>query len=229
MKKFFCLVLSIVCIQFAHAELALVGKIVYDLDLGRMTATVLNFQTSKEKPCDVTIPQTIKYKNEVYTVTKLSYRANFGGDPKLTYDYAEARVNIEHIIMPNTLKVITCNSFCGMMRLKELIIPASVEWLTDIVLVPDNCYPKSYKLLLVNYDSWSKATGLFPRLTKIEVLGTPTCVYTEECERYNPTKIKPDDPDYLKKMAMVIAGVGTPYAKVICPNLDTFSMPEVQK
>ena len=227
MNRILCLVFSIVCLQFAHAELALVGKIVYDLDIGRMTATVLNFRTSKENPCDVIIPQTIKYKNEVYTVTKLSYRAKFGDD--LNYDYAEARTNIEHIILPNTLKVITNNSFCGMIRLKELIIPASVEWLTDIVLVPDNCYPKSYKLLLVNYDSWSKSTGLFPRLTKIEVLGTPTCVYTEECNVYKPKKITPSEDDYVNKVAMVIAGIGTPYEKIICPNLTTFSMPEVER
>lgn len=199
------------------AERAVVDRIVYELDLMNMSAKVLNFQTSLSEPCDVVIPSTIIYKNDRYVVTELSEESMFSNE-KLRYDYREARLNIEHISLPNTLKVIHNGAFDGMRRLKDLIIPASVELFTHIYYEEE---PYGTNLLLESYSIWGDKI-YFPRLESIQVLGTPTIDYNNE-------KITVASENYSTMVGKAIAGIGTPYASIYCPNLKSFSMPKAEE
>ena len=116
----------LLCCQFIFAEYVIIDNIVYNVNFDDLTAMVVNFQTSTSSPCEVTIPETIWYKNDTYKVTCLSYYAFnydaysdyqttsmlFGSDlasyglnnaykreqeeRKYNYNYKEARANIEH-------------------------------------------------------------------------------------------------------------------------------------
>lgn len=199
------------------AERAVVDRIVYELNLMNLSAKVLNFQTSLSEPCDVVIPSTIIYKNDRYVVTELSEESMFSNE-KLRYDYREARLNIEHISLPNTLKVIHNGAFDGMRRLKDLIIPASVELFTHIYYEEE---PYGTNLLLESYSIWGDKI-YFPRLESIQVLGTPTIDYNYE-------KITVASENYATMVGKAIAGIGTPYASIYCPNLKSFSMPKAEE
>ena len=65
MKKYFIAVLLSICCQISFAEYVVIDHIVYDLDFVNLTATVLNFQIGINTPCTVTIPETVRYKNDV--------------------------------------------------------------------------------------------------------------------------------------------------------------------
>ena len=121
MKKIIAFILVFFCCQVTFAEKALIDHIVYYLDIKSLTARVLNFQTSKTDLCDITIPSTVEYKHDTYTVTVLSYE-RFTWDSEFYYDYEKARLNIEHVILPNTIKEVWYQAFCGMTRLREIEI-----------------------------------------------------------------------------------------------------------
>ena len=216
-RLIFILLLSACTMLTVAAERAVVDRIVYEFDLMNMSAKVLNFQTSLSEPCDVVIPSTIIYKNDRYVVTELSEESMFSNE-KLRYDYREARLNIEHISLPNTLKVIHNGAFDGMRRLKDLIIPASVELFTHIYYEEE---PYGTNLLLESYSIWGDKI-YFPRLESIQVLGTPTIDYNYE-------KITVASENYATMVGKAIAGIGTPYASIYCPNLKSFSMPKAEE
>lgn len=155
--KIIALLFTFVCCQGILAEYAVIDRIVYELNLDNLTATVLNFQTSTYDLVSVTIPEQIVYKGDTYEITCLSYNgfdydalndyvqtAEFLGrapssyfadkaqkreklERKFKYEYAEARANIEFLYLPNTLKTISDGAFKGMTRLKRLSIPARVH------------------------------------------------------------------------------------------------------
>ncbi len=216
-RLIFILLLSACTMLTVAAERAVVDRIVYELNLMNLSAKVLNFQTSLSEPCDVVIPSTIIYKNDRYVVTELSEESMFSNE-KLRYDYREARLNIEHISLPNTLKVIHNGAFDGMRRLKDLIIPASVELFTHIYYEEE---PYGTNLLLESYSIWGDKI-YFPRLESIQVLGTPTIDYNYE-------KITVASENYATMVGKAIAGIGTPYASIYCPNLKSFSMPKAEE
>lgn len=66
------MVLLAFCCQLTFAETAIIGDIVYELDLNKRTAMVLNFQTNTEDVCGVIVPQYVEYKHEVFEVTSIS-------------------------------------------------------------------------------------------------------------------------------------------------------------
>lgn len=253
MKKVLLTVVLFCCSQLLFAEYAIIDRIVYNLDFVSLTATVLNFHTSTINPGDVTIPETIEYKNDIYKVTRLSYYAFdydaisnyqmtsmfFGSDiasyglsnsykreeeeMKYHYNYKEARANIVHLNLPNTLEEIKGGAFDGMIRLKTLIIPASVTTFTDVNI---GNLLNGNKLF---YDN------SFPRLETITILGTPTCEtgYNMDGTKRNITialQNENGEYTYLSEMAKIVAEVDLYTNKSkLCPNLKSFSMPEVSK
>ena len=262
MKKLIMATL-LLCCQFMYAEYAIIDKIVYSVHFNSLTATVVNFQTNTSTPCDVTIPETIRYKNDTYKVTGLSYYAFnysamsyyqeasmlFGAglasaglnnaykreqeESKYQYNYEEARANIEHLNLPNTLTYIVAGAFTGMKRLKTLVIPASVKTLNDV----------SAGYLL----DGSKGRGsyqTYPRLESITILGTPTftiCSYHGGSFGYNPiydsdkeinAYIQNANGDfiYVSKLAFVVANIDSrTNSSQMCPNLKSFSVPYMEK
>lgn len=76
MKKILSLTtVFLISIQSVFAEYTVFKDIVYEVNIDNLTATVLNFQTSVNELVKISIPSEIVYKNEIYTVTKLSYNA----------------------------------------------------------------------------------------------------------------------------------------------------------
>lgn len=247
-KLFLLAVVTFFC-QMIYAEYAIIGRIAYHLDFENLTATVLNFQVDTDYPCDVTIPERVFYKKDIYKVTRFSYYAfdydavsNYqmtslflGSDlaslglngsferekaeRDYRYNYKEARANIEHIELPQTLEVIDGGAFVGMRRLKSLIIPASVKKFANV---------KSGNLLN------GSRSETFPRLETITILGTPTCeagYYLDNSERVVSVaaQVEQGDFDYIKMMAYVVAGIDTlTNSSVICPKLRYFNMPRAK-
>lgn len=250
MKKYIFSTLLFICCQTTFAEYAIIDKIVYSLNFNDLTATVLNFQTSTNEPCTITIPERVKYKNDIYTVTKLSYYAFdydalseyettamiFGSDlasmgmsrsfkreqeeMSFQYDYDRARACIEYINLPNTLLSIKGGSFKGMMRLKHLRIPSSVTTFTNVEHPSDNLLDGSFP-----------SRNAFPRLEVIEVLGIPTCkrfdFKTMKSYELNILSKSPDGKrfNYQSQMALLIAGRDSSGVSLVCPNLSLFIMP----
>ena len=243
MKKHILITLLALCCQMTYAEKAIIDHIVYDLDLNKLTATVLNFQTSTEDVCTVTIPSTVEYKHDTYTVTSLRYD-KLDQSYEFYYKYDKARINIEHLYLPSSLEEIYADAFTGMARLKELVIPKSVKLLVGM----------RYR----NWD-WSDCPILgryneeeYPRLESITVLGTPVCRRIELCgyyylhKNYSMTEcfyydqgdrknkretLDQEKYNYVLKVANTIAGITSlenPKSSV-CPNLKVFSMPAAEK
>lgn len=249
MKKFFIIALLSLSSLSSFAEFAVIDRIVYLMDFEKLTATVLNFQTSTTMPCSVNIPETIWYKNDTYMVTGLAcysfdydafsdYQATamFLGvglaslgmndayerereERKYKYDYAEARANIEHLFLPNTLTEIKAGAFDGMKRLKELVIPASVVTFTDLKIGNVLCGTNNSR---------------YPRLERITILGTPSCAtgfYVDGQKEVNVgMQNAKGEYTYKEEMAYVFAKID-PYSRQsdICPNLISFSMPNADK
>lgn len=239
MKKLFSITFLALLGQMAFAEFAIIDDIVYELDLNKQTAMVLNFQTNTEDVCDVTIPPAVVYKHETFTVTSLGYNKPQGYD--FIYSYDKARINIEHLDLPNTLEVIYTDAFTGMARLKELIIPESVELL--IGMKRDGWLNSWDDCPVLGRDNKEE----FPRIRRITVLGTPTCKREEHGNfyyytinsryRYDLNNKKIEEPlditnyDYILKVANTIAGIKSlddPSTK-LCPNLWRFSMPAAER
>lgn len=217
MKRNLLLAVVLYICQLSYAESAIIDHIVYSLDFDDLTATVLNFQTDTELPCDVKIPGHVRYKNDIYKVTCLKHNYYSKYDYKFSYDYEEARANIEHIELPNTLEEIEKGAFAGMKRLKTLIIPSSVKRFTYVAI-------------------WDLLGGgsfeTFPRLETIIIQGTPTCelgLGEAEQEVSVASQVEKGDFDYIKMMAYVVARVDSLTNKSeLCPNLKTFSMPQAK-
>lgn len=194
-KSLFSIIIVLLYCPFAFAEYVVINRLVYKTYLKDLTATVLNYQTSIDVPCDVIIPETITYKNDIYTVTGLSnpfedtlsiygnegsysnQRLFFSHTPSYKYDYpyeyGKARANIEHIYLPNTLKHIEAGAFAGMDRLRSLVIPSSVQTFSNLGI----------KIGLGNFLSggglFSPSTTYY-RLDSIIILGAPSCTVLEQ-------------------------------------------------
>ena len=209
----------------SYARYAIIDHIVYDLNLDDLTATVLNFQTDTEVPCDVKIPEYVLYKNDMYKVTGLKHNP-FINSTYCSYDYKyssykywEARENIEHLELPNTLIDIEKGAFNGMRRLKALIIPASVKTFTYVAF----------------WDLLSGCScGTYPRLETIIIQGTPICERGIDIRTYKEVsvgaQIATGEFDYIKMMAYIVARVDSITNKSeLCPNLKLFSMPKAKE
>ncbi len=118
------------------------------------------------------------------------------------YDYENARSGIVALNLPNTLIYIDKYAFDGMLRLKSLVIPASVKQLP----------PRG---LHIFYTRMS-------RLESITILGLPTYENLDESTLTVNSTDKNGNLDYIDclKRKFDIA---------YCPNLKTFSVPEFDK
>lgn len=240
MKKLISALLFILCCQMTFAEKAIIDHIVYELDLNKLTAKVLNFQTSTEDVCDVCIPSNVMYKHDIYQVTALGYDKLEHGY-EFYYQYDKARINIEHLYLPNSLEEISTDAFTGMARLQELIIPRFVKLL--VAMRRDGWLNSWNDCPILGRDNKEE----FPRMRSITILGTPTCKREErgdfryytisKCYYYDRDDKKVEIPldmasyDYKLKVAYTIAGIKSldnPTSK-LCPNLNTFSMPAVER
>ena len=244
MKKILIIIVAVLMTTRMMAiEYAVIDRIVYSLDLKTLTATVLNFQTSKSEPCDVTIPPTVEFKNDTYTVVALDF-SNFGYDSDLYYQYDKVRINIEHVYLPNTIETIWAKAFSGMIRLKEITLPFSVKNLVAI--------EKTSGLFAYYHSQYLLGDGdeVFPRLEKITILGTPECATYENSQPYNYSvntcvvykdggksvvpialKSKSGNSTYISKVALSFAGISSlqTLSSKMCPNLKSFSMPAAEK
>ncbi len=215
-KLFLLAVVTFFC-QMSYAEYAIVDRIVYDMNLDDLTATVLNFQVDTDYPCSVRIPSRVLYKNDIYKVTRMRHEYFSKYDYQFGYEYEEARANIEYIDLPNTLQEIEKGAFAGMRRLKALIIPASVN---------------RFKYVAI----WDLLGGgsfqTYPRLETITILGTPTCekgMGKDEQEISIAAQIENDEIDYIKMMAYIVARVDSlTGVSELCPNLKYFNMPRAK-
>ena len=239
MKKIIAFILVFFCCQVTFAEKALIDHIVYYLDLKSLTARVLNFQTSKTDLCDITIPSTVEYKHDTYTVTILSYE-RFTWDSEFYYDYEKARMNIEHVILPNTIKEVWYQAFCGMTRLREIEIPESVTLI----------YVRNYGGgLFGNFAKHTLGVKLedeLPRLERIVVNGTPDCLWDKmdgstkytftsrwdyRNREWTETPYNLASYNYILQVAYTMAGINSldSLSCDLCPNLRTFSMPDAER
>lgn len=216
-RKIYLLAVVAFFCQFIYAEYAIIDRIVYDMNLDDLTATVLNFQVDIDYPCSVIIPGRVLYKNDIYKVTRMRHGYFSKYDYEFGYKYDEARANIEYIDLPNTLEEIEKGAFAGMRRLKALIIPASVN---------------RFKYVAI----WDLLGGgsfqTYPRLETITILGTPTCekgMGKDEQEISIAAQIENEEIDYIKMMAYIVARVDSLTGRSeLCPNLKIFSMPKAK-
>ena len=189
-KSLFSIIIVLLYCPFAFAEYVVINRLVYKTYLKDLTATVLNYQTSIDVPCDVIIPETITYKNDIYTVTGLSNpfedtlsiygnegsysnKSFFFRTPSYQYDYPyeyeKARANIEHIYLPNTLKHIEAGAFAGMDRLRSLVIPSTVQTFSNLGI------KYGFGNFLSGERLFASPSTTYYRLDSIIILGTPSC------------------------------------------------------
>ena len=194
-KSLFSIIIVLLYCPFAFAEYVVINRLVYKTYLKDLTATVLNYQTSIDVPCDVIIPETITYKNDIYTVTGLSNpfedtlsiygnegsysnKSFFFRTPSYQYDYPyeyeKARANIEHIYLPNTLKHIEAGAFAGMDRLRSLVIPSTVQTFSNLGI------KYGFGNFLSGERLFASPSTTYYRLDSIIILGTPSCTLLEE-------------------------------------------------
>ena len=247
----YIVILLALCSLIAKAEYAIIEKIVYDLNLTTLTATVLNFQ---DRSGVIVIPSNVYHKGDIYVVRKLSYCAfntsvedaytraylgntisqaimgesstindivDLGGtlDIKYTravaereepfrYNYDNVRSSIIVLQLPNTIESIEANAFDGMVRLRELSIPASVKELPQ--------------------DNETVFKSMMCRLERLIIYGLPTYEYYPTGADWTRIKLSVASTDENGNYNYV-PKIKEKFGVEECPNLKQFAMPEYEK
>ena len=181
-----------------------VDGINYQFDSRNLTATVV--QLSTKYSGDITIPETVDYKNATYTVSTIGLVA-FRGNDELTSvtlpssitsieSYAfEYCFNLKKINLPEGLQTIGNNAFSFCSGLTELSFPQSIqdigfaafsscEGLTSIVL-PDNLlrlrngvfsFCSGLKSVVFGKNLTSIGSSTFVNCTSLECISIPSSV-----------------------------------------------------
>lgn len=141
MKRFFFIFISLLSVVFCNAK----EKSDFQLDeilyaINGSEVTVVGQTSAGYKMTEVTIPETVTYKSQTYTVTKIGTYSFLGnknlvklkmGDGVkaiLESAFEECR-NLKRITLSKTLEVIYSNAFYECVNLDSLVLPATMKQL----------------------------------------------------------------------------------------------------
>ena len=242
MRKVFVTILLALCSNLLFAEYAIINNIVYSLNLNTLEAVVLNFQP---KESTVTIPSSITYKGDKYTVKAIS-RYDFDWTRSDSYNAAENAYDEagNWFFGDATLSRAAANQTYNAAEKKRaneaafrydyetaraniitLNLPNSLVYIEKYafdgmtrlksLVIPASVKQLPPRGLSVFYEHMS-------RLESITILGLPSYEFFDET--WLDITSKDDDGNY-----NYVNCLKSKFDVDYCPNLKTFSVPEFEK
>ena len=210
-----------------------IDKLTYDLDESTQTATVKKYNPGLwdklSGSYDITIPETVKYKNKKYNVTKVEggqwNGGAFSGDKKIKK------------VTGNSIKDINSDSFYNCENLKEISFPKATYiggWAFE------NCS----KLEKVNLPEATNINySAFRNCKNLKTISLPKATYIGSCAFQNCSKLEKaslpeainidycafSDCTSLTTISLSKATYIGDYAFYYCNKLATISIPEVTR